>query len=321
MAITVIVRPAGGPETRLTFDGTQRIVFGRGASCDVRLPDASVSMRHASLRAQGADFVLFDEGSTNGTWVGDVRIAGGTSRIVRSGERARLGRLWVELRIEQVAVSRDVAGATRDLALALVASALSAAGEDLAPRVVVVEGPDQGAELRLSEEDRVYVFGRGRECDLPLADPDASREHAGVVRHGGAAFLLDRGAKNGTWLGESRAPRDREVAWRPAQMVRIGATVLALREPVADALAHIEAAPDEPVAAAELAPPASPPEAAAEKEAAPPASAAPVVPVPVARSAARARKKKWSVLDVAVMTAALGVLALSIAGLVWLLRG
>jgi pSer/pThr/pTyr-binding forkhead associated (FHA) protein len=229
MPITVIVRPASGTESRLTFDGTQRIVFGRGGSCDVRLPDPSVSHRHASLRAHGTDFALLDEGSSNGTFVGGVRIAAHTSRIMRSGELARLGRVWIELRVEQSAVTRDVAAATRDLALALVADALDAVGEDPTPRVMVVEGPDQGADLRLAEEGRAYVVGRSAECALPIADVDASREHVTIVRRGGTVLARDMGAKNGSWLGEARLSSDREVAWRPAQMVRIGKTVLALR--------------------------------------------------------------------------------------------
>ena len=58
MPITVLVRSTTSGEARLTFDGMQSIVLGRGASCDVRLPDPSVSHRHASLRAQG---MLADE--------------------------------------------------------------------------------------------------------------------------------------------------------------------------------------------------------------------------------------------------------------------
>ncbi|MGH7434940.1 MAG: FHA domain-containing protein, partial [Polyangiaceae bacterium] len=90
MALTVVVLSADG--ARLTFDGTSRIVVGRGAGSDVRLPDTSVSVRHASLRAQGSDFAVVDEGSTNGTFVGSVRVAPHTSRIVRAGDRLRLGR-------------------------------------------------------------------------------------------------------------------------------------------------------------------------------------------------------------------------------------
>src|SRR5215472_10425998 len=104
MSLTVIVRTSAESEARLTFDGTQRVVLGRGASSDVRLPDPTVSLRHATLHAQGADFVIVDEASTNGTYVGGVRVAPHTSRVVRSGDRVRMGRLWVELRIEHTPV-------------------------------------------------------------------------------------------------------------------------------------------------------------------------------------------------------------------------
>src|SRR5262249_55234474 len=151
-----IVRSSTGGEARLTFDGMQRVVIGRGSSCDVRLPDPSVSHRHASLQARGADFVLVDEGSTNGTFAGGVRGAPRTSRIVRAGDVVRLGRVWLELRIDQTAVTRDLAAATRELALALVADALAAMGTDQTTKLRVVEGRDQGACLRLAEEGRAY---------------------------------------------------------------------------------------------------------------------------------------------------------------------
>ncbi len=320
MPVTVIVRSGHGSETRLTFDGTQRIVLGRGAGCDVRLPDPSVSVRHASLRAQGADFVLVDEGSSNGTFVGDVRVAPRTSRIIRSGEHARLGRIWVEVRVDHSPITRDLAVATRDLALAFVAEALDAIGTDTTTQIVVVEGPDQGAVLVLAEEGRAYVTGRAAECDLPLADPDASREHTEFVRRGATVFVRDRRAKNGTWLGESRVPDDHEVAWRPTQMVQLGRTVLALREPITEALARIEGAPDEPMPAGEpLAPP--PGEQPPRVDETAPASAAPVVDVPAPVQPAKKPRSGWSGVDLLVMAVALGVLAFSVAGLVWLLKG
>jgi pSer/pThr/pTyr-binding forkhead associated (FHA) protein len=321
MPLTVIVRTNSGSESRLTFDGTQRIVLGRGAGCDVRLPDATVSVRHASLRAQGFEFVLVDEGSSNGTFVGDVRVAARTSRIIRSGERARLGRVWIELRIDQGPITRDLAVATRDLALAFVAEALDAMGSDPTMQLIVVEGADQGAAVALVEEERPYVVGRGAECDLPLADVDASREHASFVRRGHSVYVRDLGAKNGTWIGETRVPDDREVPWRPTQMVQIGRTVLALREPISEALARIEGVPDEPMAEGDpMAPPALP-----QPEPAPPSdmplpSAAPVTVVPARAEPARAQRARWSRVDLVVMAVALSVLAVSVAGLVWLLR-
>jgi pSer/pThr/pTyr-binding forkhead associated (FHA) protein len=321
MAITVVVRMATGEDARLTFDGLQSIVIGRGASCDVRLPDASVSHRHASLRMQSADLVLVDEGSSNGTFVGGVRVAPRTSRVVRSGDTVRLGRMWIEVRIDRSPVTRDAAVATRNLALSLIAASLDAEGRDQTTTVQVVEGPDQGAVLALAEEERPYSVGRAATCDLPLADGDASREHARIVRRGIAVVLRDLGAKNGTWLGESRVAELAEVTWRTTQMVRIGRTVLALREPVGDALASIEQAPDEAIAPEEPIAAAPAPLPASVPPPAEPTSATPGVMLPRAAHPPRARRGTWSVVDLAVMAAAVGVLALSIAGLVWLLRG
>ena len=331
MPITIIVRHGAGEDTRLTFDGTQRVVIGRGPGSDVRLPDASVSHRHASLRGQGSDFALVDEGSTNGTYVGAVRIAPRTSRLVRSGDTVRVGRVTLELRIDQSPVTRDVAAATRDLALALVSQAMAAMGTDRTPKVRVVEGRDQGAVLSLAREDHPYVIGRAPHCDLPLEDPDSSREHLWVILRGGSVLLRDRAAKNGTFVGEFRVPDDREVAWRPAIMVRIGRTVLALEEPISHALADLERAEDEPVPIEDA--PAAPPPASAPPSDVPegaggptagagPAVASPMASVPGAAASRRPKPRaRWSVADLLVMAAALSVLALSLAGLVWLLRG
>src|SRR5206468_4043247 len=106
-----------------------RIVIGRGQSCDLRLPDPSVSHRHATVQSKGAEFLLIDEGSTNGTFVGGVRLAPRTTRVLRSGDMIRVGRVWLEARIDQTPPTRDAANATRDLALALVSQAMARIGE------------------------------------------------------------------------------------------------------------------------------------------------------------------------------------------------
>src|ERR1019366_1489108 len=104
----------------------------------------------------------------------------------------------------------------------------------------------------------------------------------------------------------------------------IGRTVLALEEPVGDELARIESAPDEPIPEGEPVPPAplSAPTAEAPKsDERAPASAAPMAVLPSPPSIPRKRPRSgWSPADLMVMAAAVGVLALSIAGLVWLLR-
>jgi pSer/pThr/pTyr-binding forkhead associated (FHA) protein len=324
MPLTVLVRSQSKEQARLTFDGTQRVVIGRSAGSDIRLPDASVSHRHATLQAQGADFVVIDEGSTNGTFVGSVRVAPRTSRIVRSGDRVRVGRVELEVSMDSHPVTRDVALATRDLALAMVAKAMDARGDDRVARLRVLEGPDQGAVLALANEGRSYLVGRAGHCDLALSDPDVSREHVAIVLTGGVVRVRDLATKNGTGMGDARVPPGEETVWKSTQMMKIGRTVLALEEPLQDRLALIERAIDEllpePPASGSIGGASSNPGATAgvptPTGAVAPADGAVVSP-PVASHGFQAR---WSVFDWLVMMAALGILALSLAGLFWILR-
>jgi pSer/pThr/pTyr-binding forkhead associated (FHA) protein len=307
----------------LTFD-TGRVVIGRGAGCDIRLPDPSVSHRHATVRANGSEYALVDEKSTNGTFIGGARLAPHTPRPLKHGELLRVGRVWLEVRIDQTPATRDLAVATRDLALALVSQAMRALGQPAETRVQVVGGVDAGAELTLHDEGRVYVIGREASCDLPLADSDVSRAHINLVRRGSSVLVRDLGSKNGVRLGEARLPVDRDVPWRAGLTLFVGATTISLEEPAATALAELEAAEDEP-----MGPGDAPPEPAAfsdllAREAKGPPAAAKSPSVAPSRLSVRpappVKGPAWSPADVAVVLTALALLGLSVAGLFWLLR-
>jgi pSer/pThr/pTyr-binding forkhead associated (FHA) protein len=328
MPLSILVRNGGptsaggsGEAPRLTFDG-DRIVLGRGTFADVRLPDPSVSARHATIRAVDGDYQLFDEGSTNGTFVGGVRLAMQTPRSLRSGDVIRLGRVWVEVRTEPAPLTQDLPLATRDLAFRLVEDAMRALGDNTAPTVSVVEGPDLGLSVRLADEGHVYVVGRGETCELSLHDPDASRDHVQLVRRGSSVLAQDLGGKNRAALGESWLPTDRAVAWRRPAMLRVGRTVLALTEPVAEALAELECSDDEALPEGGAPPPPPP-----TTDEGPPADAdahdvgAPIIDAPPSKARAHSRDGSgWSATDVAVAGAAMVVIGLSAAGLYWLLR-
>jgi pSer/pThr/pTyr-binding forkhead associated (FHA) protein len=327
MPITVVVRSASAAEApSLTFDGP-RIVIGRSSGADVRLPDPSVSLRHASIRASGSEYAVVDEGSSNGTFVGGAQLVPQTPRLLKTGDLVRVGRVWLEVSIGHRPATPDLGLATKDLALALVRDAMAAVGDDTVAKVMVVEGPDAGATLRLADEGRAYVIGRAESCDLPLADGDASREHAIVVRRGSQVLLRDSGSHNGVMLGDQMLPPERDTLWRPATMARIGASVLAVEEPVSIALAELEAAADEkmtegdapPPPKSEEAPPApsGPASRASEGGVAPIAEVAREEPPPMAR---RPTGRAWTVTDLVVVTVALAVIGASVAGLVWVLK-
>jgi Inner membrane component of T3SS, cytoplasmic domain len=225
--------------------------------------------------------------------------------------------------------------------LALVARALDAQGELGGPRIVVTDGPDRGKSLSLDEPGRVYILGRGGDVDLVLEDSDASRRHVQVVRRADQVIVRDLGSKNGAELaGERLDQRDR--AWRLDEELRVGKNAFAYRHPAIEALGELERAADEKIREGEsIAPPEPPaPPAGAPsdrtasessaKGAAPYLSsgtghdigaAAPIAELPRRAAASRAKKPGWTSTDFMVVLLAVGVLALSVVGLFWLLKG
>jgi pSer/pThr/pTyr-binding forkhead associated (FHA) protein len=79
-----------GPNVGKVFDLTMNeYTIGRDISNDIVINDAEVSRQHARLTLQGENFVLEDNGSTNGTFVDGQRIMG--PHVLRPGEVILLG--------------------------------------------------------------------------------------------------------------------------------------------------------------------------------------------------------------------------------------
>ncbi len=71
------------------------VTLGRAPGCQIRVDDDYVSQLHARLSVQGDQVVVEDLGSTNGTFVGDERVAG--PRVIRPGEWLRVGSFVFEV--------------------------------------------------------------------------------------------------------------------------------------------------------------------------------------------------------------------------------
>jgi FHA domain len=87
-----------GPGTgQLLPVGEGALILGRSSSCDLRLPHASISRRHARLTRRGEHLYLEDLGSQNGTFLDDERLAG--PRELQVGQRIHIGPAVLRLRI------------------------------------------------------------------------------------------------------------------------------------------------------------------------------------------------------------------------------
>lgn len=99
----VFLAPSERPPLPLTGSS---YVLGRDVSCDVELPDPSVSRRHARLEGAGDTFRVRDLGSTNGVLVNGEPVE---EAAVGSGDRIKLGVFELTLRrAEATGVAEDL---------------------------------------------------------------------------------------------------------------------------------------------------------------------------------------------------------------------
>ena len=105
-AVATARRPgtAGGRNVRLVSgDGRTyplaigSTVIGRGDQANLRLPDVGISRRHARLDFDGAQVVLTDLGSTNGTMVNGQRVS---AVALNPGDMIQLGTTTLTFRVD-----------------------------------------------------------------------------------------------------------------------------------------------------------------------------------------------------------------------------
>lgn len=140
---------------------TRRWVIGGAPDCDLVVPDAKVSSRHCLLTETEDGFVLEDLGSTNGTFVNDVRIT-------------------APVKISR----RDAVTLGRHLPMPWPAPDSPRARDDSAPAGV-----------------RVIRIGSEPDNDVVLDYAMVSGHHARILLKDGAAILEDLGSTNGTAIG------------------------------------------------------------------------------------------------------------------------
>src|SRR5579859_7131447 len=83
-----LVGLAGGLIGKRFEVGSQPLTFGRGEENDIVLTTSAASRQHAEVRREAGGYVLYDRGSTDGTWVNGVAV---TARPLVSGDQVSIG--------------------------------------------------------------------------------------------------------------------------------------------------------------------------------------------------------------------------------------
>jgi len=146
--IIQIAHPKGlGLGTRYRFRPGSTVVIGRAKNVDVSLPEISaISRKHASLTYRIESVILEDLGSTNGTFVNDVRIEQPT--VLESGDRFQVGAVHFKFLQE-----RDVENAYFEAI----------------HEMMVRDGLTQISNKRKFEDEAVREVARARRYGRPLS--------------------------------------------------------------------------------------------------------------------------------------------------------
>jgi NADPH-dependent 2,4-dienoyl-CoA reductase/sulfur reductase-like enzyme/pSer/pThr/pTyr-binding forkhead associated (FHA) protein len=213
--------PSAGPETEGAFasllvqnNPTPRGLgavtsIGRAPDNDVMLSDSLASSRHAEIRREHGDFLLFDLGSTNGTFLNDARVS--TPAALRSGDVIRAGQTKLVFR------SAD-SGA--DPAVAAIPLQRSEAKAPVTTPMALgyLEWNGQGVEVR----GPVVALGRDPASAVRVADPAVSHLHAQIVEQEGLPYLRDLGSRNGTYVNAELVTVPHSL--KDADLIHVGNT-------------------------------------------------------------------------------------------------
>ena len=85
--------------------------------------------------------------------------------------------------------------------------------------------------IRHEIDKRRFVIGRSKDCDIQLADPNASRRHAELRQEGSAYWLIDLDSTNGSQVNGHRTAR---AKLESGDTITVGSTDLVFERRLAE---------------------------------------------------------------------------------------
>ena len=223
-------------ETRLSQVNVMTI--GRQAGVYLLIDNDSISRRHAEISYANMHYVLRDIGSSNGTFLNEVRLEEGKASILKPNDQVRFGKVKYVFRVQGAGhvegtmtrtgnetqpgyelttgfydpsaaghllppAGQPVLNADGSLLLPGATKALPAASvaalEDAPALIVIEHGIPRVVHLK---QGKRITIGRDKTCDILLAEVAASRRHAEVFPSQDGFYIRDLGSANGVIVNE-----------------------------------------------------------------------------------------------------------------------
>jgi pSer/pThr/pTyr-binding forkhead associated (FHA) protein len=230
-ATPLVLRAADGRAFGLPAGET---VAGRG-DVALRLDDGFISRQHAKFSVEGDEVQLTDLGSSNGTFIGEQRLAPQVATALPLGASFRLGQL--ELTLERNAAAGAPDGdstamletqpAAAEPALALDGPAATEAAPVTAGLSAwALRGAD-GLVLNLPLGD-VTLGRKAEQNGLVIPDGYISGRHCAFAVAADSLSVTDLGSTNGSFINGVRLERDAPHELKAGDALRLGQTELAV---------------------------------------------------------------------------------------------
>ncbi len=231
--ITVRLRIVGPDGTSTDVRAVDRpLTIGRGADCDIVLPDKMSSRRHARVEATAEGAIrVADLGSANGVWIGERKI---TEEVLTHGEAFTIGAMRFECDAPPPAAPpAPPAPSDDDKTMFIDRASLAAAPPPTPPAPAatiagfVIRVVDPGSHLRAGQEFVVSngqaLIGRGSDATVLLEERDISRKHATIAAADAGFLLTDLDSTAGVWVDDKQI---KSVTLRAGQPFRLGGGIV-----------------------------------------------------------------------------------------------
>ncbi len=212
--------------------GNSAISVGRDPSCDISFSTDKimVSRKHAMVRLEGDNFILEDNGSFNGTYVNEQRIAAAVplyhddrvqfgigGPIIRFHSPSRVAPEGSDLAGQRLISMANIAGVSPEA----IKSKTMVFRVDKSPASMKSSG-NVNAQLLMSlafGDKKELTIGRSESNDITLDGLQISGRHARLLRSGSDIVVDDLGSTNGVFVNGIRVSRQ---SITPSDKVQIG---------------------------------------------------------------------------------------------------
>jgi NADPH-dependent 2,4-dienoyl-CoA reductase/sulfur reductase-like enzyme/pSer/pThr/pTyr-binding forkhead associated (FHA) protein len=214
--------------------------IGRQVGAYLLIDNDSISRRHAEISYANMHYVVRDVGSSNGTFVNEIRLEEGRAYVLKPNDQVRFGKAKYMFRVQGAspagnAMTRSgnetktahelttgfydpiaaghilppsgqpVLNADGSLSLPGATTALPATSvaalKDAPALIVIAHGMPQVVHLK---QGKRITLGRDKTCDIILAEVAASRRHAEVFPSPDGFYIRDLGSANGVIVNEMK---------------------------------------------------------------------------------------------------------------------